>query len=80
MGTLPAMQAPNFEKIVYVNPSVGEDAIGAMLLQKVKGSHYMRPVYCASMVKMFAERAYRGGIAYGQCCVCLQEVQALLAG
>ena len=33
---LGAMQAPDFELVFYVNPSVGEDAIGAMLLQKGK--------------------------------------------
>ena len=46
--SLPAMQAPNFEQYFYVNPSMGEDAIGAMLLQKGKESHCMRPIYCAS--------------------------------
>ena len=50
------MQAPDFEQVFYVNPFVGEDAIGAMLLQKGKGSHFMRPVYCASRVKLPAER------------------------
>ena len=40
-----------------MNPSVGEDAIGAMLLQKGKGSQYMKPMYCASRVKTVAERA-----------------------
>ena len=39
-----------------MNPSVGDDAIGAMLLQKGKGSQYMCPVYYASRVKMVAER------------------------
>ena len=48
LGSLPAMQAPNFEQDFYVNPYVGEDAIGAMLLQKGKESHYMRPIYYAS--------------------------------
>ena len=56
LGGLPAMQAPDWEQPFYVNPSVGEDAIGAMFLQKGKGSQYMRPVYCASKVKMVAER------------------------
>ena len=51
------MQAPDWEQVFYVNPSaVGEDAIGAMLLQKGKGSQYMKPVYCASRVKVAAER------------------------
>ena len=36
---------------------MGGDAIGAMLLQKGKGSQYMKPVYCASRVKIVDERA-----------------------
>ena len=39
-----------------MNPSVGEDAIGAMLLQKGKGSQHTRPVYCASRVKLTLKR------------------------
>ena len=57
LGAMPTMQAPDWEKVFYVNPSVGDDAIGAMLLQKGKESQYMRPVYCASRVKTVAERA-----------------------
>ena len=57
LGAMPAIQTPDWEHDFYVNPSVGEDAIGAMLLQKGKGSQYMRPVYCASRVKsVVAER------------------------
>ena len=56
IGAMPAMQAPDWEQVFYVNSSVGEDAIGAMLLQKGKGSQYMRPVYCASRVKLVTER------------------------
>ncbi|MCO5560944.1 hypothetical protein L7F22_014564 [Adiantum nelumboides] len=36
LGGLSAMQAPDWEQVFYVNPSVGDDAIGAMLLQKGK--------------------------------------------
>ena len=50
------MHAPDWECPFYINPLVEEDAIGAMLLQKGKGSQYMHPVYCASKVKMVAER------------------------
>ena len=41
LGSMPTMQAPNFEEEFYVNPYIGDDAIGAMLLQKGKGSKYM---------------------------------------
>ena len=58
LGALPTMKAPNFEETFYVNPSIGEDAIGALLLQKGKASLYMRPVYYASRVKTMAERSY----------------------
>ena len=44
LGGLVAMQAPKWDEFFYVNPSVGDDAIGAMLLQKGTCSHYMRPI------------------------------------
>ena len=37
---------------------MGEDAIAAMLLQKGKESHYMRPIYCASRVKLPKEGSF----------------------
>ncbi|RYA46642.1 hypothetical protein DD606_24150 [Enterobacter cloacae complex sp. GF14B] len=52
LGGLSAMQAPHWKQVFYVNPSVGDDAIGGMLFQKGKGSHYMRPMYYASRVKL----------------------------
>ena len=36
LEALPTMQSSNFEKLFYVNPSMGEDAIGAMFIQKGK--------------------------------------------
>ena len=38
LGAMQAMQAPDWEQVFYVNPSIGDYAIGAMLLQKGKGS------------------------------------------
>ena len=32
LGAIRAMQTPDWEQVFYVNPSVGDDAIGAMLL------------------------------------------------
>ncbi|MCO5576676.1 hypothetical protein L7F22_030491 [Adiantum nelumboides] len=58
LSTLPIMQAPDLEKEFYVNPSVGDDAIGAMLLQKGKESQYMKPVHYANRVKTLHERDY----------------------
>ena len=48
IGAMPAMQALDWEQVFYVNPSIGEDAIGAMLLQKGKGIQYIWPVYYES--------------------------------
>ena len=58
LSTLPALQAPDWQKDFYVNPSIGEDAIGAMLLQKGKESQYMKPVYYASRVKTSHEKDF----------------------
>ena len=49
---MPTIKAPNWEEVFYVNPLVGEDAIGKMLLQKGKGNQYMRPMCCANQVKI----------------------------
>ena len=38
LGALPAMQALDWEQTFYVNSSVGENAIGTMLLQNGKGT------------------------------------------
>ena len=48
LGAMPTMQARNWKEVLYINPSVEEDAIGAMLLQKGKDNQYMKPMYCAS--------------------------------
>ena len=58
LGSLPTMKVLDFEHDFFVNPSMGEDAIGAMLLQKGKRSHYMRPIYCASQVKLPREHSF----------------------
>ncbi|MCO5570382.1 hypothetical protein L7F22_024102 [Adiantum nelumboides] len=58
LSTLPIMQAPDWENEFYVNPSVGDDAIGAMLLQRGKESQYMKLVHYASRVKTLHERDY----------------------
>lgn len=58
LSTLPVMQAPDWQKDFYVNRSVGEDAIAAMLLQKGKESQYMKPIYYASRVKTLSEKGF----------------------
>ncbi|MCO5601206.1 hypothetical protein L7F22_055325 [Adiantum nelumboides] len=58
LSTLPIMQTPDWEKEFYVNPSVGDDAVRAMLLQREKESQYMKPVHYASRVKTLHERDY----------------------
>ena len=51
LRALPAMQALDWDKVFYVNLSMGKDAIGAMLLQKGIENQYMKPIFCASRVK-----------------------------
>ncbi|MCO5552507.1 hypothetical protein L7F22_006019 [Adiantum nelumboides] len=58
LSTLPIMQASDWEKEFYVNPSVVDDAIGAMLLQRGKESQYMKLVHYASRAKTLHERDY----------------------
>lgn len=41
-----------------MNPLVGKDALGAILFQKGKISHYLRPIYSARRVKLAGERSY----------------------
>ncbi|MCO5547786.1 hypothetical protein L7F22_001238 [Adiantum nelumboides] len=73
LSTLTIMQDPNWEKEFYVNPSVGDDAIGAMLLQRKKESQYMKPVHYASRVKTLHERDYSKIELVIQHVLCLQR-------
>lgn len=58
VGRVSSIKAPDFNKTFYVNPSVGPDALGAILLQQGEQSRYMRPVFFPSRVKSEAEKRY----------------------
>ena len=34
LSSLPTIAPPNWEQVFFVNPSVGEDTLGALLMQK----------------------------------------------
>ena len=58
LGSLPTILQPCWDEVFYVNPSVGEEAIGAALLQKDPKTSFMRPVYFASRLMKSSEKAY----------------------
>lgn len=58
LSSLPAITPPKWEELFYVNPSVGGDTLGAVLMQKDPVTSYMRPVYFASRVMLAAEKGY----------------------
>lgn len=55
LGSITTMQAPKWDELFSVNLFVG-NVIGAMVFQKGKGSHYLKP---STIVKIVAaERTY----------------------
>jgi len=57
VSSTPILKQPEWDKEFYANPSIGNDAIGAVLLQKGdKG--YMRPVYFANRTLLPTEKNY----------------------
>ena len=58
LNTLPIIMPPSWEQEIFVNPSVGADSIGAVLLQKDTKTCLMRPVYFARRVMKEAKKNY----------------------
>ena len=56
--SLPTLLPPLWDQPFFVNPSVGSESIGAILLQKDPKTLLMRPVYFASRVMKPTEKAY----------------------
>ncbi|MCO5547686.1 hypothetical protein L7F22_001137 [Adiantum nelumboides] len=56
--TLPIIMSPCWDDMFYLSLSVGEHAIGAVLMQKGKKQSYMRLVYYISKVKNDAEQTW----------------------
>ena len=58
MSSLPTLLPPLWDQPFIVNPSVGFDSIGAILLQKDPNSLLMRPIYFVNRVMKPTDRAY----------------------
>ena len=58
LDSLPTVLPPIWDQPFFVNPSVGSDSLGAILLQKDPKTTLMRPVYFASRVMKRAEKEY----------------------
>ncbi|MCO5603591.1 hypothetical protein L7F22_057742 [Adiantum nelumboides] len=58
LSSLPTIAPPRWEETFYVNPSMGSDSIGAVLMQKDGESSFMRPIYFVSRVMTPLEKDY----------------------
>ena len=58
MSSLPTLLSPLWDQPFFVNPSVGSNSVGAILLQKDPKTLLMRPVYFASQLMKPIEKAY----------------------
>ncbi|MCO5560544.1 hypothetical protein L7F22_014159 [Adiantum nelumboides] len=58
LSSLPTIAPPRWEETFYVNPSVGSDSIGAVLMQKGGETSFMRPIYFVSRVMTPLEKDY----------------------
>ncbi|MCO5567405.1 hypothetical protein L7F22_021095 [Adiantum nelumboides] len=58
LSELPTLKPPCWEFPFFVNPSVGAESIGAILLQQDPQSSRMRPVYFTSRVTTNIEKGY----------------------
>ena len=58
LSSLPTLLPPLWDQPFFVNPSVGSESVGAILLQKDPQTLLMRPVYFSSRVIKPIEKAY----------------------
>ena len=58
LSSLPTIASPNWEQIFFVIPSVGEDTLGVLLMQKDKKTSFMRPIYFANRMMTGAKKGY----------------------
>ena len=58
LSSLPTLLPPLWDQPFYINPSVGSDSVGAILLQKDPKTLLMRPVYFVSRVMKPTKQAY----------------------
>ena len=58
LSSLPTILPPIWDQPFFVNPTVGSDSLGAILLQKDPKTALMRPMYFASRMMKAAEKEY----------------------
>ena len=58
LSSLPTISPPCWDQNFYVNPSVGADTLGAVLMQKDPKTSFMLPIYFSSRVMTAAEKGY----------------------
>ena len=58
LGTLPTILPPCWDEDFYINPSVGMDSIGAVLMQKDPKTSLIRPNYFTSRVMKESEKNF----------------------
>ena len=58
LSSLPIVKPPRWGETFYVCPSIGEDAIGVVLLQKDDKTSYMQPIYFSSKTMTLSKRGY----------------------
>ena len=58
LSSLPTIAPPNWEQVFFVNPSIEEDTLGALLMQKDEKSSFMQPIYFVSRIMTGAEKNY----------------------
>ena len=58
LSSLPTIAPPNWEQVFFVNPSVGEDTLGALLMQKDEKSSFLRPIYFSNRMMTSIEKGF----------------------
>ncbi|MCO5572142.1 hypothetical protein L7F22_025893 [Adiantum nelumboides] len=58
LASLPTIAPPKWDENFYVNPTVGNDTLGAVLMQKGHETSYMRPIYFSSRMMIGPEKGY----------------------
>ena len=58
LASLPTIAPPKWDEPFYVNPSVGNDTLGAVLMQKDPHTSFMRPIYFSSRMMTGPEKGY----------------------
>ena len=58
LSSLPTIAPPNWEQVFVVNPSVGEDTLQALLMQKDGKLSFMQPIYFANRIMTSTGKGY----------------------